>query len=423
MKILIANKYLYPRGGDCIYTMRLMELLKEKGHTVIPFSMKHPENMKTDYDDYFVPYIDFREQLKRFSVNSAVKVASRAIINSTAVKLMEKLIEDTKPDVVHLVNIHHQLTPAIIRVPNSFNIPVVWRMCDYTLFCPDHLFLRNGKVCNKCADGAFYNAIKYKCKKNSFGASLIAALECSLYPPRKLAKMVDKFICPSMFMANVLSQYGIPEERIEHIATFFNSADCKSYGDEYFLYVGRLSHEKGVDVLIDAFAQLKGGRLIIVGDGPQKDDLKTKVKNRGIDNIDFAGYKSRREVDKLMGGALAVIVPSTCWENFPNSALEAMMASKPVIGSSTGGIPEIIDHEKTGYLFETGDAFQLAGYMSKLLNNKGLASNMGKAGRDKVTTEYTAEIHYNKLMKVYESLSDKNLKRGKSRLVSIETIQ
>ncbi|OQX91556.1 MAG: hypothetical protein B6D58_07455, partial [candidate division Zixibacteria bacterium 4484_95] len=140
MKILIANKYLYPRGGDCLYTLRLMKLLTDAGHTVIPFSMHHPQNIKTDYDRYFVPYIDFREELKRFDIKSAIKVVSRSIYNAKAVELMQQVIEDHHPDIIHLNNIHHQLTPAILKWPAKYNIPVVWTLHDYILSCPDNTF-------------------------------------------------------------------------------------------------------------------------------------------------------------------------------------------------------------------------------------------------------------------------------------------
>ena len=188
MRIIVANKYLYPRGGDCIYTLRLMELLTSKGHEVIPFSMHHPQNIKTPYDRYFVPYIDFREELAKKGIKNALTVFKRAIVNSHAVEMLDKLIRITKPDLVHLNNIHHQLTPAIIESPASHNIPIVWTLHDYTLNCPDSTFLRNGNNCCKCAKGNYLHAVVHRCKKKSFGASLIAAIECGLHTPSKISR-------------------------------------------------------------------------------------------------------------------------------------------------------------------------------------------------------------------------------------------
>jgi len=313
VRILVANKYLYPRGGDCIYTLRLMKLLAKSGHTVIPFSMQHPENIKTEYDRYFVPHIDFREELKRFGVGNIVRVISRSIVNTQALRLFEDLIRKTKPDVVHLNNIHHQLTPAIATVPSKYGIPVVWTLHDYTFYCPDSTFLRRGEICTKCARGNYAQAVIHRCKKGSLGASLLAALECTLFKPRRLSKFVNRFICPSRFVADTMVEHGLPADKVTIIPNCLEIHQPHSKGEDYFLYVGRLSAEKGVSILLDAITRLRRGRLLIAGDGAQRDYLHRYCQQLKLSNVDFLGQQAPDRVRELLSGCRAFIVPSICW--------------------------------------------------------------------------------------------------------------
>ena len=409
LKIVLVNKYLYPRGGDCLYTLRLMDLLIRHGHEVIPFGMHHPENIETKYSKYFVPYIDFREELKKYRLKNAINVLSRAIVNKDANRLLEQLIEDVRPDIIHLNNIHHQLTPGILQVPYKYSIPVVWTLHDCILNCPDSIFLRHGKVCTKCANGNNLHAIIHRCKKGSLGASLIAALESTYYHQRKLAGLVKMFITPSRFLADILIKHGLPESQVTSIANFIPVPEVVSLDDSYFLYFGRLSVEKGVDTLIKAFAGIKNGQLVIAGDGPYRTELEKLAGYYPEANVKFIGHQTPDKIAELIAGCKASIVPSICLENFPFSVMETMAAGKPVIASNTGGIPEQVEHGRTGLIFTPGNVDELAMCMQKLLDDKQLASAMGKQGYIKANTQYNAETHYTNIMKVYAKMIDKNI--------------
>ncbi len=405
MKIVVANKYLYPRGGDCMYTLQLIDLLRRKSHAVVPFSMHHSENITTEYERYFVPHIDFREELRAVSPQSAWRVLSRAIVNREAVRRFRQLLEDVEPDIVHLQNIHHQLTPAIIDVPYQMDIPVVWTLHDYILHCPDHTFLRNGKICDLCSGGAYINAVIHRCKKGSLAASLVAGLESAVYAPHKLATKVAWFLCPSQFLASVLTKNGIPRNQVDHVPNFLPVSEITSTGQDYFLFVGRLSGEKGIDTLLDAFHRLGAGRLLIVGDGPERARLEALVTGKNIRGVEFLGRQSPDRVRELLAGCLASVVPSTCWENFPYTVLEAMAAQKPVIASRIGGIPEQVDHEQTGLLFKAGNSTELTGCLSRLYDNPAYAAQLGKTGRQKVREQYNEEIHYGHLINIYQQVT------------------
>ncbi len=409
MKILIANKYLYPRGGDCLYTLRLMDLLKSRGHEVIPFTMNHPENIKTGFEEYFVDHIDFREELENFNLSGAVKVTARSIINKQAAERMDRILEDHKPDIVHLNNIHHQLTPSILEPAARRNTPIIWTLHDYILTCPDHNHLRDGSVCVKCADGNNSHAVINRCKKGSFGASLLAALECTYFKREKLWAMINKFICPSRFMADFLISKGFPPGRVTNISNFLPSVQTDSRGQDYFLYFGRLSQEKGVDVLLQAMSILKKGRLVIAGDGPDEDMLRTKTLDMGLENIEFVGRKTPSAIMKLLSGCLAAIVPSIWLENFPYSVMESMSSGKPIIGSRIGGIPELVENGQTGLLFEPGNAIQLAERMERIIGNPEEAARMGLAGREKALGLYTSDKHYSAIMDLYSEVLPKKI--------------
>lgn len=404
MKIMLVNKYFYPKGGDCLYTLRLMSLLQNNGHTVIPFGMAHPRNIKSEYDKYFVSYIDFNDELRRQNIISSFKVASRAVINLGAARAINRLIDDTKPDLIHLQNIHHQLTPSIVIAAARKNIPIVWTMHDYILACPNDNLLRDSKICTDCVSGHNYHMIRHRCKKGSLGASVLAAWERMIYNPCRLANVVSKFICPSRFMADILLQTGVPSDKITVLSNFLFPENVISTGRDYFLYTGRLTVEKGVDTLIDAFGKADRCKLVIAGEGPQGDYLKAKAVNSGYTNIDFIGYQPPENIKVLLAGCIASVVPSICYENFPYAVMEAMFAGKPVIASRIGGIPEMIDHQVNGLLFEQGNHEQLANMINIIRENKSLAIRLGLAAKEKAINDYSGEKHYEKLSYIYKQV-------------------
>jgi len=402
MKIVLVNKFLYPRGGDCLYTLRLMELLQNKGQSIIPFSMCHPSNPITGYEIYHVPYIDFNDELKNFSLTNAFKVISRSIINTRAARLMSKLIDDLKPDIVHLQNIHHQLTPAIVLAAAERNVPIVWTMHDYILNCPNDNFFCHGRICTRCARGNNVHAVIHRCKKGSLAASLLAAFECTLYNPKRLANYVFRFICPSHFMAEMLYRNGMPTEKVAVVPNFLVPVEIPSTGDDYFLYSGRLAPEKGVDTLLEAFKDIDKPKLLIAGEGPQRNFLQNRAEQLGIKNVRFLGHRTPQEIQRLLAGCRAAIVPSVCYENLPYAIMEAMAAGKPVIASRIGGIPEMVEHEVTGLLFDPGNPDELAEMLDRISNDKKGAALMGQAGKNKVRRFYSADRHYELLKEIYD---------------------
>ena len=352
MKILLANKFFYPRGGDCVYTINLEQLLKQHGHEVAVFAMQYPENIPSKWNKYFPSEV-------KFSAGFGIVEAIRRPMGTKEVKRkFNALLNNFQPDVVHLNNIHSQLSPIIAKIAYERGIKTVWSIHDYKLLCPRYDCMRGGEqICELCFSDK-KQVVKNRCMKNSLFASLIAYLEALKWKKETLEKYTDAFICPSQFIASKMLQGGFNKNKISVLCNFNDVEKTKreNYDKEnYYCYLGRLSHEKGIKTLIDAAEQLPYP-LKIVGDGPLLEELRPSIKN---ENIVFLGYKSWDEIKNIVGKARFSVIPSECYENNPLSVIEAQCLGTPVLGANIGGIPELIDEGKTGMLFESRNVSDL----------------------------------------------------------------
>lgn len=406
----MVNKFYYNRGGAETYAFNLSELLKTKGHEVIPFSMSDEQNFSTPHSKYFVKNIDFVDSLGKFGLTTGVRVAYRSIYSLEAKQKIERLINDTKPDIAHLHNIHYHLTPSIIRILKKCNIPIVWTLHDYTLICPNSSFLSKNKVCEKCRRRKYFIAPLTRCKKGSFTASLLACIDSYTHSLMKTYSFVDKFISPSRFLKDKMIEYGVHSKRIAHIPNFIipdNKTEQVHSNGNYVVYFGRLSAEKGVDTLIKAVCELKGVHLTIAGSGPAEEELRRLSLSPNGSSIDFLGHLQKDEIRALLNKALFVVLPSRCYENFPFTVLEAFASSKPVIGARIGGIAEQIDEGVDGFLFEPGNKEDLKDKIKQLLSSPELIKRMGEKAREKALKSYSSENHYLKIMEIYRQVKAK----------------
>jgi glycosyltransferase involved in cell wall biosynthesis len=406
MNILLINNFYYNRGGDCTYLFYLKKLLEENRHKVVIFSMNHPQNFYSEYSPYFVSYINYAEEVKKKNIYSGIKVLFRSIYCVEARRNIERLIKDTKPDLVHLNNIRHHITPSILWSIKNHNIPVVWTLHDYQLICPNISFVSGGRICEKCKKRKYFWPPLVRCKKDSLLASTLAAIEHTMQILSKVYDLADAYICPSDFLKNKFMEYGFHEEKLLRLNNFIDSSliDEDQYIGDYYLYIGRLSEEKGVSTLIDAVLKLNYGRLKIVGDGPQKEELSLYVKSKNAANrIEFLNHKPHNEVIELLKKCKFLIVPSEWYENFPYTILEAFACGKPVIGARIGGIPELIKENETGLTFKPGDSDDLRFKIAYLSNHPGKIREMGSSARAYVKQDLSPGKHYEKLMEIYRN--------------------
>lgn len=407
MKVLLVNTYYYLRGGDCKYTLSLADILRRKGHEVFFFGMKDPQNLPGLQNELFVSHIDFVEMNKEKNVVNGLRVLSRSIYSREAKRNIRKLIDRVRPDIAHLQSIHAHLTPSVIVQLNNQKIPVLWTLHDYKLICPEAHFMSHGEICEDCKGGRYRMCTLKKCKKDSYGASLVATLEANFHRFLHLQKRVDRFISPSTFLRNKFINFGWDENKIVHIPLplVADSQPATFQTDNgYVLYAGQLEPWKGLETLLEAAQDLPELSFKIAGEGSQRSLLEENVRKRGLRNVTFEGWLNGEKLKELQIHCSIVVVPSQWYENSPYAVIESLALGKPVIASRIGGIPELIDDGVTGYLFTPNDSQQLSGKIRALMENNALRSQMGLAAREKVKRELSPEAHYMKLMQVYHQL-------------------
>jgi len=401
MRILHINKFFFLNGGSEQYMLEVSRLLEERRHVVIPFAIHHPSNRESLWNKYFVSSVDFNA---RTNAASAIKTAGRILYSVEARKKLSAIIKDAKPDVAHIHNFYHQLSPSIFLELKKQGIPAVVTMHDYKLVCPAYLLRRGDQICEDCAGGRFWRASQHRCLKESLTKSLLAT--CESYLHHRLLNSyasVSMFIAPSRFLLEKLRAMGF-ERPMVNLPYFSRLEDVSSPDppcDGSIIYFGRLSTEKGLVTLIDAVKDIPV-TLKLIGTGPLELDLKEKCRQEGIKNVVFRGYQKKEELTAEVRSGLFCILPSEWYENLPMSILEAFALGKPVIGARIGGIPELVKDNVTGLTFEPRNVSDLRKKISFLLSNPDLTNHMGRQARKLVEEEFSAEIHYQRLLSVYQ---------------------
>ena len=405
MKIVMAHKFFHPAGGPETVLFQSMRVLNSLGHEVIPFSMKHPRNLKTPYSRYFVTEVDYNNH--NGDILKKLKTAVNLIYSVEAEKKMEKLINDTRPQLAHLHNIYHQISPSILRALKRHSIPVVMTLHDFKLACPSYTFLRNGTPCEICEGRHFYKAVIHRCVKNSYLSSLLCATEMYLHKMlQTYSKGVDVFIVLSQFSKEKMIRYGLPEEKIEVLP---NCIDVDQYhphkmvGD-YVLFLGRLSEKNGIFTLVQAMKHIPEVKLKVAGEGEMEPLLKEYVAKEGLENVEFLGFVTGEKLAKLIEGCSFTVFPSLCYHNCPMSVLESLASGKPVLASNLGSVPEFVEDGVDGLLFEAGDPTDLAEKVEYLYRKPLLVKKMGIAGRLKIESRFSSETYYPRLLEIYQRL-------------------
>lgn len=337
MKVLLVNKFLYPRGGAETYTFRIGEELGRLGISVQYFGMYDEKNIVgNDAGEYTTP-MDFRKLNPE-----CITYPFRIIYSVEAKKKIGIVLDSFKPDIVHLNNIHFHLTPSVIEACKEKNISVVWTVHDYQLLCPNHLFF-NGRICTACLDGKFEHCISGRCIHGSLAKSVIGAVEAYYYKRRDLYDYVSRYICPSVFMERMISTH-LFSEKVVFLQNFLEKIHpVNGEKENYVLYFGRLADEKGIDGIIAAARNLPDIQFKVAGSGPKEESVKN------IPNIDFVGFKTGHELHELIGHAEFSLYPSVWYENCPLSIMESLSLSTPVITYDMGGMAELVEDGVTGY--------------------------------------------------------------------------
>ncbi len=389
MRVLLCNKFYYRRGGDCIYSINLEKMLSAHGHETAFFAMDSPETIETEWRRFFPPEVSLT------GVKSKLNYASRCLGDSDVRNNFSNLLIFFKPDIVHLNNIHSQLSPIIAEVAHKRGVKVVWTLHDYKLLCPRYDCLKRGQTpCGDCLSSKM-GVLWHSCMKNSFVASCVAFAEALKWNRKVLERNTDMFICPSQFMKDMMLKGGFAESKLTHLCNSIDVSACEidDYDNrsDYYCYVGRLSHEKGISTLLEAASRLPY-KLIVVGGGPLEGGFPQ------LHNVEFVGYKDWSVIKEIVGRAKFTVIPSEWYENNPLSVIEALCIGTPVLGARIGGIPELIDEGRTGLCFESGNVQMLTDRIKEMYEDSFDYKSIAESSKRR----FNQEAYYERLMDLYK---------------------
>jgi glycosyltransferase involved in cell wall biosynthesis len=401
--LLAINNYYYRRGGAEVLFLEHNRMFENIGWQVVPFAMRHPNNLATPWSEFFPDEIEFGGN---YGLAGTLARAPRVVYSLQARTRMRRLLDRARPDLAHVHNIYHHLSPSFLPLLRERGIPVVMTVHDLKLACPAYTMMCRGKPCERCRGGRLYNVAVNRCIKGSLALSSLMMVES--YVHRLLGlydKNINRFVVPSRYLIDKLVEWGWSRERFVHIPNFVDvdAFTPDSPVGRRFVYCGGLIDIKGVATLVRA-ACLARQPLTIAGRGPDEPRLRALATALGGDVI-FTGHLAKAELVKIVADARAVVVPSECHENAPLSLLEAYAAGRPVIGSRIAGIPELVREDETGVLYPVGDADALAQALAQFVSlPDARIAAMGAAGRAWVEKDFNAAVYLERQLDLYDSL-------------------
>lgn len=410
MRIIVANYRYFIAGGPEKYMFKFMEAARKRGIEVIPFSVNNPQNEYTSYSKYFAKprarQLMYAETKK--NLGNLLGIVRATVWNYDAEHRLRKLIRDTHPDAVYILHEVNHLSPSIIRAAKKEGVRVIHRISDFFMFCPKYDFLCGDEICESCLHGNYKKAIQQKCVKGSKSATLLRVFAMKVYKWTKVFEDVDHFVCTCEFSKRKLIDGGIPKNKISSIPTFIDSSKISpSYDHEkYFLFLGRMAHQKGVIYAIEAMKYLCDFDYVLkitgsISDSEQDHKIWNYVKDNKLENkIVFTGFKKGKELEELISKATCIVCPAIWYENMPNVVIEAYAYGKPVVASRVGSLAEIVEDGKTGFLFEMKNAKDIASKLQKYIENPNLSAEQGKKAREICEEKYNLDLHMRVLEKI-----------------------
>ena len=392
MRVLLVHSAYQQFGGEDSVVRAETELLKSHGDEVYPYSRHNDE-------------------IKDFGLVDKALFFPQSVYSWKTSDSLEDEVRRLRPDVAFIHNVYPLISPAAYHKLHQLGVPTLQVLHNFRPFCPNGFFYTQGQICEACKGGNYLNAVSKRCFKDSYTLSGLYAAALGL---NRMGGMLDKisgFICLTEFFRIKMREAGVPESKLFVRPNFVVAPPLKAQekpGQDYALFMGRLSAEKGCWTLIRAFEQLPLVKLKIVGTGPMEQELRDYVREKGIRNIEFLGFKSGDEKWQILRNCLCLVLPSEWYENFPVTVLEAYMASKPMVASRMGGLPYIVEEGKSGLLFEAGKPEELAKKVQYLVDHPDQAARMGASGRQLSETKYGPEQGYQNLMNIFAQVQSRN---------------
>lgn len=411
MRVLQVNKFYYEKGGTERYLFALSKALEDRGHEVFPFSMHHPRNLDSQYEEYFVAQRDYESggaPLGRIPTGASFIRSREAADN------LRNLLARERPDIAHLHNIYHQITPSIIPVLDEARIPIVMTLHDYKLICPNYSLFDGRRYCFRCRGGRFYQAPLARCSGGSFLRSAMLAIEAYYQKRTRVYDSVRFLLAPSRYIRDRFIEEGFEEERVVYLPAFLpnlsTSADSgpvrslpslPSLPGRYVLYFGRLSREKGINTLLRAVAGSPQIPVVIAGDGPMEGELRRVADEGSLPHVVFAGRLDRPALDEVIRRARVVVLPTESPENAPFTVLESMAAGVPVVVSNMGGLPELAE-KAGGKVFPAGRPDVLMRCIEELWGGGPEVRKIRERSRQAIAEWFGIDRHMEALEEIYQ---------------------
>jgi len=400
--LLSINNYHYMRGGSDRVYLETAQMFRSAGWHTSFFSMHHPRNEATQWSKYFIDEIEFGHA---YSVRQKLAMAAKVVYSFESQKKISALIRDHRPDIAHAHIVGHHISASVFPTVKRQGIPLVMTSHDLKVACPAYKMLSKGEICEKCKNGKTWNVALRACIKDSYPVSALIALESAVAKSLGLyRKWIDRMIVPSRFYEAKLAEWGFPREKIVYIPNYMDTdVACKTRAGTGILYFGRLAPEKGVSTLIAA-SRKANIPVLILGAGPEEDNLRRQAESLSAP-VEFGGYRAGRDLWNAVEAARVVVIPSQWYENAPMSVLESFARGTPVIGADIGGIPELVRHGETGWLFESGNRVELATLLQQVQSaSDDKILHMGRSASTFARNHFSRDRYRQALEKLYGEL-------------------
>ena len=386
MRILIIHNRYQQRGGEDSVFENESSLLKKYGNSV--------EQLIFSNEEINSPI-------------SKIKAGISSIYNKSSAKKLDNKIQIFKPDIIHVHNFFPIASPSIFYESQKHNIPIVMTLHNYRLICPNALLFRDGKVCEECINKEFaINGVMNGCYRDSKLQTFALATMSYLHKKTKTwENRVDKYIALTNFAKNKIlnSSLKLKEKQITIKPNYVNDHGFELNKDDYLIFIGRLSKEKGVDILLNAFKNSKR-KIVIIGSGPMKDIVEEYSKN--YQNIEYLGFQQMDVIIQKLKKAKALIFTSVWYEGMPMTILESLSTGTPVVSTDIGGPAEIITNNKTGLIYKVGDVEDLQNSIEKLYSDNDFFKNLCINARKEFEDKFSEKQNYQKLINIYKEVID-----------------
>ncbi|MBW3607991.1 MAG: glycosyltransferase [Actinobacteria bacterium] len=384
MRVLVLNNHWRASGGAETVAMQTRRLLERAGHDVVTFAVGQADDGPRPHPGG--------------TTGARAGGPLKGIWSLDAFRRLLRLLDARPIDVAHAHNVYEGLTLSVLDALERRRVPTVLTVHDYRPVCPNGVLRRpDGERCVRCAAAGppLWPAVRHRCVRGSVRLSAAAAAEASLNRVRRRYERLAALLAPSRFLRNVLVTAGLPAERITVVPNAVPPAPPAGAPPPAarFVFSGRLTEDKGLDVLLDAAARLRGvARIAVLGTGRREQAVRARVAAERLP-VDVLGHVSPARVGHELSRSTAAVLPSLWYENCPLAILEAAARGIPVVASDLGGMRELVEHRRTGLLVAAGDADALAGALLGLADDGAWSRALGARARARVVAQHGEDAY------------------------------